>query len=409
MLHIALAMTDPHGTYAKFVGAAMLSIFANTKENVSVHLLHDNTLTHENSKKLFTIANDFCQNLILYNVESLQAERLHKAVENIPRLLKLRYTLAAMYRLLLPELLPKEIDKIIYIDTDIICHLDIKELWNYPCKHTIAAAGDKAIQMLGTPFDTPKERFADNYFNSGVLVLNLTRIRKQKITLWDDGIDFLKETGIIFMTDQDILNHFFKYDYDLLPEKYNKIVKLELIHRFDKDNGYMPAIYHFADHMLTFLWKYDKYSRLFWYYFLHTPFFDVNFVGRFLEKLRVKYTDILCMMIRLCAARERIFISREEVKKQISDILERKDNELFITIHKGNLNINIDDIKGKLLLIFLPEYNIVKKMLMAYGLKENEDFIDGRMLIRDYSAVEDDISTYLIEKRIFDYDILANS
>ncbi len=409
MLHIALAMTDKYGTYAKFAGTAILSILVNTKENVVIHLLHDDTLTNDNRKKLYAIVNEFNQTLKLYNVGRLQAERLSIGRDCIHGHKELRYTWGAMYRLLMADVLPADIDRIIYIDVDTICHLDIQELWNYPRKHIIAAAADEAIQMLGTPFDTESDRFADNYFNSGVLIINLSQLRQQEIALWDEGIKFLKKTGIIFMTDQDILNHFFKQDYDVLPARYNKIVKFELLHRCDENDDYLPAIYHFADHMLTFYWRHDKYSRLFWHYFMHTPFCDVDFMGRLFENMQLKYQNLSCMFVRLLAEKKRIFISREKDKKYISEILNRKEHEEFITVDAGSLEVDIDNCKGKLLMIFLSEYTLVKKMLSNYGFKENADFIDGRILIPPSPTMGNEFSVYLIEKRTFDYDILARS
>ena len=91
-------------------------------------------------------------------------------------------------------------------------------------------------------------------------------------------ISFLKEKNIFFMPDQDILNYYFQNKYELLPDKYNTIVKFSLLKCYNNDNVYTPAIYHYSDHMLTFLLKHDKYSRLFWYYFMHTPFFNIEFI-----------------------------------------------------------------------------------------------------------------------------------
>src|SRR5689334_3585939 len=40
-----------------------------------------------------------------------------------------RYPLAAYYRLLLPEILPREIKKVIYLDVDVIVLADLATLW----------------------------------------------------------------------------------------------------------------------------------------------------------------------------------------------------------------------------------------------------------------------------------------
>ncbi len=52
MIHVCYAMRDESGKYSKFVGTSMLSMFENTREKITVHLIHDSTLSHESRKKV---------------------------------------------------------------------------------------------------------------------------------------------------------------------------------------------------------------------------------------------------------------------------------------------------------------------------------------------------------------------
>ena len=93
-----------------------------------------------------------------------------------------RYTEAASFRLLLPELLP-EFDRIVYIDCDVIARQDIGRLYRE------TDLGDK---WLGVVFEAPIERQAERfralgcdpmrYFNSGFLLMNLARMREEKVS-----------------------------------------------------------------------------------------------------------------------------------------------------------------------------------------------------------------------------------
>ena len=93
-----------------------------------------------------------------------------------------RYTEAASFRLLLPELLP-EYDKIIYLDCDIIVRQDIGRLY---------ADTDLGDNWLGVVFEAPIEKQAerfralgcdpDRYFNSGFLVMNLKQMREERVS-----------------------------------------------------------------------------------------------------------------------------------------------------------------------------------------------------------------------------------
>jgi lipopolysaccharide biosynthesis glycosyltransferase len=93
-----------------------------------------------------------------------------------------RYTEAASFRLLLPELLP-EYDQILYLDCDIIVRQDVGKL----CRET-----DLGNHWLGVVFEAPIEQQAerfralgcdpDRYFNSGFLLMNLAQLRAEKVT-----------------------------------------------------------------------------------------------------------------------------------------------------------------------------------------------------------------------------------
>ena len=93
-----------------------------------------------------------------------------------------RYSEAASLRLLLPELLP-ELDRIIYLDCDIIVRQDLARLWRE------TELGDN---YLGVVFEAAiegqAERFRalgcdpDRYFNSGFLLMNLAQMRAEKVS-----------------------------------------------------------------------------------------------------------------------------------------------------------------------------------------------------------------------------------
>ena len=93
-----------------------------------------------------------------------------------------RYTEAASFRLLLPEILP-EYDRIVYIDCDIIVRQDIGRLWRET---------DLGDNYLGVVFEAPIEQQAERfralgcdpqrYFNSGFLLMNLKQMREEKVS-----------------------------------------------------------------------------------------------------------------------------------------------------------------------------------------------------------------------------------
>lgn len=114
-----------------------------------------------------------------------------------------RYTEAASFRLLLPELLP-EYDSLVYIDCDVIVRQDIGTLYAQ------TRLGDK---YLGVVFEAPIENQAQRfralgcdprcYFNSGFLLMNLKQMRQEKVS--EKLLEACKVPYLEF-PDQDALN-----------------------------------------------------------------------------------------------------------------------------------------------------------------------------------------------------------
>ena len=93
-----------------------------------------------------------------------------------------RYTEAASMRLLLPELLP-ELDRVLYLDCDIIVRQDLARLWeeidlddNYLAAVYEAAIEGQAERFRALGCDPAK------YFNSGFLLMNLAQMRSEKVS-----------------------------------------------------------------------------------------------------------------------------------------------------------------------------------------------------------------------------------
>jgi lipopolysaccharide biosynthesis glycosyltransferase len=93
-----------------------------------------------------------------------------------------RYTEAASLRLLLPELLPK-LDKILYLDCDIVVRQDIAKLWNETDlgDNYLAAVYEAAIEGQAERFRALGCDPA-RYFNSGFLLMNLAQMRNEKVS-----------------------------------------------------------------------------------------------------------------------------------------------------------------------------------------------------------------------------------
>jgi len=98
-----------------------------------------------------------------------------------------KYTAAAEYRLMLPELL-MDYDKVLYIDCDVIVRNDLALIFD---------GTELTNKLIGAVYERP------GYFNSGFLLMNLAKMRKEKTSA--RLLEALK-TDFLEFPDQDVLN-----------------------------------------------------------------------------------------------------------------------------------------------------------------------------------------------------------
>ena len=91
---------------------------------------------------------------------------------------------AANFRLLVGSSLPKHVDKVVYLDADVLVRKDILELWEQNMHGNIVlAVQDCYVQQFPTSFLPASERkgAVRPYFNSGVMVIDLEAWRASEI------------------------------------------------------------------------------------------------------------------------------------------------------------------------------------------------------------------------------------
>lgn len=128
-------------------------------------------------------------------------------------------------RLMLHRLLP-EVDKIIYVDVDVLFQKDLTGIWNTPMEQEVLAAVKGAVNLSDKwewnsdrPYWNNLEGMQGKYINAGVTMMNLALIREKQLEKqWDE---WAKEK--LYYQDQDILNMTCKNAISYLPPKYNML------------------------------------------------------------------------------------------------------------------------------------------------------------------------------------------
>ena len=151
-------------------------------------------------------------------------------------------SIAVYYRLLAPRLLSSAVNKILYLDCDIVVRRSLTQLWNTNlANHALAAVTDywQDAQAHGLPLGA-------KYFNSGVLLINLEFWRQNNIP--EQTIAFIMNNPEkVPLWDQDALNAILVNKWIELPACWNAQNEAHWLRT--SEHGTDPAIVHFiTDH-----------------------------------------------------------------------------------------------------------------------------------------------------------------
>ncbi|MBR1570459.1 MAG: glycosyltransferase family 8 protein [Bacteroidales bacterium] len=247
--------------YAPFLAVALNSI----KENASpcytyhVHILNDD-ISAENRRKLSVFSDDRFQLHFISLSSKLRSLDKEGKLEN--HRFGAFSSLTIYFRLFIPVLFP-QYDKGIYLDSDIVVPGDISRLWEEPLgNNLIGACADYSIQHIA-----PFMRYIDsyvgvdhrNYVNSGVLLMNMRRLRE--VDMAGRFLSWLEKYSLETVApDQDYLNalcwnsiHYLDPVWDAMPSE--RISFLEA-----------PQIIHFNLDAKPWLNESVPYDEVFWKY-----------------------------------------------------------------------------------------------------------------------------------------------
>jgi lipopolysaccharide biosynthesis glycosyltransferase len=191
-IHLALAFDR------KFITpfyVLLTSIFQNNRERpIVIHTIAAEVPPAE-LERITAFVAEHNAKIIFYNIDK-------SMVEDFVIPANTHFSPAAYYRLFFPALVPADIDKLLYIDTDTIVIGKLSQLYDINIgSYPLAAVLDDVIPSrpeLGITED-------GNCFNSGILLINLIEWRKQKIS--EKTIKFLNDfPHKIKWVDQDALN-----------------------------------------------------------------------------------------------------------------------------------------------------------------------------------------------------------
>ena len=142
------------------------------------------------------------------------------------------------------------LNKIIYLDTDIIAYKDLSNFYNLNFN-------GKMILAHPTLWNRNTIKYGFPRINSGILLLNLYEMRKNHFE--KKVLNIVKNVKILKYHDQSILNDYFKHSIGIIPPEYHtrpwsnykeiEIFNYKIGNIFDNDYIYFahkyPTIRHF--------------------------------------------------------------------------------------------------------------------------------------------------------------------
>lgn len=240
--------------YVWLMGISTISMFENNKEmrDLNIYLLGEN-ISDENKRILTDIADKYNRKIIVIDVPKL----------DIPdALVSARWPLSAFTRLYAGELLPKDLNKVLYLDCDTIIEGNFSELETW----------DVSDRVFWGIKDCIGKEYKRNigigsggiYVNAGVLLINLSKLRR--ISIKDKLSKYMaKYQKYINYADQDVLNGAFRKVIGVLPPKFNLMTiaathSYEEIRKLRRPTNYYskeeieeakkhPAIIHYTTNM----------------------------------------------------------------------------------------------------------------------------------------------------------------
>ncbi len=262
--------------YMPFLAVALQSLIENSsKENYYLIKVLYTNVSEENQEKIKK-----------YERENVNIEfvDLNYYIEEVKDKLYTRdyYSKSTYFRLFIPDLYP-QYNKVLYLDSDIVVLADIADLYNIDIEdNLVAGVPDGAVQTVPI-FQEYVEKVvgvADykNYFNAGVLVMNLDELRRfnfQKKFLY-----LLETVKFSVAQDQDYLNRFCKGRVKIVDSGWDKmpIPGLDV-----KEEDIKLVHYNLSNKP----WHFDNilHEKYFWDYAKKTEYYNQ------IKQIKANYTE----------------------------------------------------------------------------------------------------------------------
>jgi lipopolysaccharide biosynthesis glycosyltransferase len=204
-------------------GVAFYSVCENNpKGSIHFWVLTDHFFSEENKNKLRDTVLPFGNKIDFMIIDDA-------LLGNSANFATSRYPKYVFFRVFMSEVMPVDIDRVLYIDSDIIVRHSLAELWETEMEKVGIAVVRDALEGTIGIYNRLGYSYDYGYFNAGVALMNLSYWRSHHII--DDIMEFMQNhADLIILQDQDILNHVFYNRKKIVNFTYN----LQSAHMYKK-------------------------------------------------------------------------------------------------------------------------------------------------------------------------------
>ncbi len=236
VIPIAMALDDAF-IYPTIVAITSIMENSNPKNKYDFYIMHPKEFKEINKLKLKSLEKKY------HHTCSINFINMGNQYQNLSVQRNEILSTPTYYRLSLSDLLPK-IDKIIWLDGDIISLVDIKEMYDIDMD-------DYYYKGYRVWSRKNLDKFVDNHICAGVLLINLKELRENNIT--NKFTEFIKENSTkLTFHDETVINYICSEKNGILPPKYGMIIRYKgeegIYPKEDKAEALRnPGIIHLMD------------------------------------------------------------------------------------------------------------------------------------------------------------------
>ncbi len=207
-------VTAADKNYSLQLGAMLTSLFKSQSTQINVYILGVGWTESDKTFFRSKFEPDLLVNFIDIDPEKFSGVKLSN-----------KFPLATIYNLLAPKYFFAHLDRILYVDSDVIFTKDLSDLYSQPMSSAVSAVVDSHVGLIGNPtMWRPWREVGSNpqakYLNTGVMLIDPKKWNENEIT--DRCLDLLTQFRMPCI-DQDALSLVLNGDFESLDPKFNQM------------------------------------------------------------------------------------------------------------------------------------------------------------------------------------------